>query len=75
MKRKVVKAWAIVGNMKDGRVALNHYEAPLWVYHLFPVYYSKEEAVRQINTQPTLSLSVVPASISYELPRKASKKV
>lgn len=62
MKRKVVKAWALIEN---GTLIVNCAKAP--------VYWLKSAA--KPDSELWEGSELVPCTISYELPRKARKKV
>lgn len=65
MKRKV-KAWAIIASDEESLCGhMKHFE----------IHATQDLADRVINTVEVDGLSVIPVTISYELPRKARKKV
>jgi hypothetical protein len=57
-----IKAWAVIGNMKSGKIRLNPVGVEnMWLY---PVFQKKRDAIKTMKSSPLLFLDVVPVLIT-----------
>ncbi len=69
---KTIKAWAVVGQMKNGELDLNAVAGPMpgeqfqeAFDNIYPVYDNKKSAEFVVEQTPVLALKVVPCTITY----------